>query len=133
MLSLLSGCASVANDPEDSGAWRSAQEKILIERAEKRWAALINRDFAKAYEFQSPSYRAVSSLQQFSGGFGSFVAWSGAKAESVRYDSPVVATVVVRVEYGASLPGNQGYASVRYLHEKWVYSDANWWFTAKDS
>lgn len=124
----IAACATMA--PSDSEEWRGAQRKVLTERATERWNALIKNDHEKAYGFQSPSYRAVSSLQQFRGGFGNAVTWQGAEVVGVEYDSPVSATVSVAVSYGAGVKGGGNYASVRSILEKWVYSDGAWWYVA---
>ena len=125
---MLAACATLA--PSDTEEWRKSQRAVIGERVKARWAALVQEDFKKAYEFQSPAYRAVSSLQHFRGSFGNAVAWRGAEVVGVEYDSPVSATVSVAVSYGSGVKGGGAYSSITYIHEKWVYSDEAWWYVA---
>lgn len=127
-LSVMAGCASLS--PADTDEWRDSQTIRLMERANGRWAALIAGDFPKAYEYQSPGYRAVASLQHFRGGFKGNVDWRMAQANRVQYDSPVSASVSVSVTYDASVLRGGNFRSVRDVHEKWVYSDDNWWYVS---
>lgn len=123
----LTGCAAPV--PEDSESWRSSQRERLIERAEARWQALIANDFEKAYRFQSPGYRAVASVQQFRGSFGSAVAWRAAKAKNVEYDELTSARVFVALEYASSVGGKE-YLSVKMLPEQWLFGDGDWWYVS---
>jgi hypothetical protein len=126
--SMFTGCASLT--PEDSEAWRDSQQRALVERAELRWKALISGDFEKAYQYQSPAYRAVVSMQQFKASFGGSVAWLAARAGKVEYDEPSAANVTIGVEYSAGIFGGGNYKSTRELMERWLYVDGTWWYVS---
>lgn len=129
---LLSGCASLGA-PDDitqaSPEWLEAQKPRIAERAEARWSALIAGDFDAAYQFSSPEYKSVFSLQQFRGKFGTAVVWNVARVKSVAYDHLSVAHVLVQVEYQAPV-GLQDVKGVREMTEKWLYSaDSEWYIS----
>lgn len=128
VLFMIAGCASMT--PEDSETWRASQSKKLMERAEARWKALIAGDYEKAYQYQSPGYRAVASLQQFKASFGRVVDWRMARVENIQYDDPSSVQVFVALEYAAGLKGKEEYRSVRVLPERWLYSEGNWWYVS---
>jgi hypothetical protein len=130
-VSIAAGCATSV--PEDSDAWRNAQQQVLRQRAETRWNTLVKGDLEAAYEFLSPAQRSVVSLQQYKRSIGGAVQWRVAKVDDIRYDLPTVAAVSVAVTYRFVPPGSGGkeVESVRQMQEKWLYKDGVWWYTAQ--
>lgn len=127
---LVSACATVPADNED---WRGSQRPVIKQKAESRWTAMIEGDVKTAYEYLSPDYRSVVSLQQYKKKFGAAVAWRLARVDDIRYDSPTVATVLVKLTYETDLPGARGelIQSTREMQEKWLYKDGGWWYTSQ--
>lgn len=134
----------VAADKGESGAEAPAQARdvgsnpaeddaVLRRRAEDRWRALIDGDLRAAYEFQLPSYRAVTPFEKFRSRFGRAVAWHMATAEEVSYDGPEVARVRVAVD-ASILPASTGDAirSVTRVREVWLKRDGQWWYSATE-
>lgn len=126
---LLSAC--VAMQPEDNDKWRNSQKPIIKERAESRWASLINGEIDKVYAYSSPDYRAVVALQQYKGKYGRVLEWRMAHVADISYDSPTVASVSVDVTYRAYLPGSVGkpIETNKLLTEKWLFKGGEWWYT----
>lgn len=103
-----------------------------MKRAEARWGYLIQGDHEGAYQFLSPEYRAVVTLQQYRGKYGRAAEWRVARAGHVSYDSPTVASVSVEVDYRVGHRGLRAEKTdvfSRYLTEKWLYKDGEWWYT----
>lgn len=129
----LSGCAGL-RAPDDvaraSPEWLETQKPRIAERAEARWKALIAGDLDAAYQFSSPEYRSVFSLQQFRAKFGTAVVWNLARVKSVKYDDSNVAQVVVQVEYQAPV-GLQSVKGVREMTENWLYSTGSEWYISQ--
>lgn len=121
--------SSVALDPEQG--WNEEVEKQLAARAEGRWQALIAGDYEKAYTYETPVLRSVLSLQQYQARFGSVVDWKSARVVSIKYDRDHVAAVTMAVEYEALVSLAGVVRSVREMPEKWLYSDAQWWYISK--
>ena len=126
-LGLSGGCASVPK-------WDDAQRSILEQRVRERYQALVARDFKKAWEYSTPSYRAIFSKQLYAKKFSYAVELQLTGVEVVNYDSDAaVASVVVRVmsepikqtSSASSLIG----ATPERLREKWVFSQDQWWFS----
>ena len=127
LLGLSGGCAS---GPQ----WDDAQRAILEQRVRERYQALVARDYKKAWEYTTPSYRAIFSKQLYAKKFSYAVDLELTGVEVVNYDSDAaVASVVVRV---MSKPTKQTStasmligATPRSLGEKWVFSQDQWWFS----
>ena len=127
IVGLSAGCAS-------GPKWDDAQRSILEQRVRERYQALVARDFEKAWEYTTPSYRAIFSKQLYAKKFSYAVDLELTGVEIVNYDSDAaVASVVVRV---MSKPTKQtSTASVligatpRSLGEKWLFSQDQWWFS----
>lgn len=127
---MISACATA---PADNDAWRDSQRSVLKQRAEARWQMLIEGDFKEAYGFLSPDYRSVVNLQQYKKKFGRSIDWRLARVDDIRYDSPTVATVLVKLTYATDLPGARGelIQNTREMPEKWLYKDGGWWYTSQ--
>jgi hypothetical protein len=129
------GCAGIlapaqtAIDPEQG--WTEEVQRQLAQRAQARWEAISAGDYEKAYEFETPAYRSVFSIQQYRGRFGNAVVWKSARVLATQYDESHMASVSVAVEYEAlvSLAGSM--RNVRVMAEKWLYSDGAWWYISQ--
>jgi hypothetical protein len=127
VLVLSGGCAS-------GPKWDDAQRNILEQRVRDRFQALVARDFNTAWEYMTPSYRAIFSKQLYAKKFSYAVELQLTGVEVVNYDSDAaVASVVVRV---MSKPTKQTStasmligATPSSLGEKWVFSQGQWWFS----
>ena len=86
---LLSACATpLGLTPEDQ----------VRQRATQRWQALLAYDYAKAYEFATPSYRALVSPESYRGRQGAALQRTSAKV--FRVDCPEPGKCTARVEVG---------------------------------
>lgn len=105
----------------------SAEQQVK-QRAEARWAALVEGDFHRAYEFESPAYRKVTSLERFRSHFGNAVKWRGAQVTKVTIGTTgATADVIVVLDYTSILPSGQALPGRRGLKEKWFRTDGQWW------
>lgn len=99
----------------------------LRARAEARWTALIAGDFDKAYEFETPAYRALYSAKQYRSRYGSELHWRQAKMVKADLKSPEVATVVLEVEYGFQASGQGMMDQKSLVAETWLWVNGQWW------
>lgn len=113
-----------------------AQElERLTARAEARWETLEARDFDKAWEFQTPKYRARFPQHLYKYNFSYAVEWELTEINVVAYDArAAVASVAVRV---MSEPTKQTSVASRAIgalpvtfHEQWILIDGEWWHSA---
>ena len=124
----LAGCAGSPRIAEDSQA-------RLLERAEARWLALVERDWGTAYEYTSPAYREIFSKNMYERKFSYMVEWELTSVDFVHYDArAAVASVAIGV---MSRPVKQtSAASVAIgavptrLIEQWILVDDEWWYSA---
>lgn len=117
-----------AQEGASSSSAQQSEEAILRDRVEGRWQALIARDFRSAYDFETPSYRAMNPFEKFHGRFGGAVIWHVVRIVEVRYDDPTVARVKVAVEYSAPTSwGDQAAKATTHISETWLKRDGQWW------
>jgi len=105
-------------------------EKTAGERATARWNALINRNWEKAYSYQSPNYRKTYTLEAFTNNFGRAVEWKKVKLLSEKAVSDSVVDVEIEIislfkDVGVEmmLPGQ--------FFERWQKIDGTWWYFKK--
>ena len=121
---LMSGCAALGGADVKS-------DEYIAERALQRWNALIDGDFKKAYEFESPGYRKSKSLDYYRKQFGGWVAWTGARVMHVKRLSDQLAEVRIHLEFDSYQSQTQSMQKdASYFNEKWIYTDDNWWYVS---
>ena len=122
------GCAS-------NRTLSDADRATIVDRAERRWVALEQRDFGSAYAFTSPAYRSVFTEELYRQKFSYMIDWELTSVEILNYDAgAAVASVAVRV---MSRPVKQtsaasaaiGSVPTRFV-EQWILEDGEWWFSA---
>lgn len=122
----VAGCAGLgarkADDPK----------QVLAQRAQARWQALIEGDFAKAYGFETPAYRQATPLRLYTSRFGSQLRWDKAEVMEVLPD-PDGETAVVRVMiFYTAMDALGGVINgQRPVDESWVRTGGDWWHIDK--
>lgn len=114
---LLAGCASMA--PQ-------TPEEQVRQRAEARWNALIKRDFATAYTYSPPSYRAIVPESAYRSRFGSAARWKGVQIHEVTCEAERC-TAKLRMETEVLQPPFTGQIVTTHFDEVWVREDGQWW------
>jgi hypothetical protein len=123
---LLSACASQAPAPD-------TPDKLIIERAQNRWAALLADDFETAYSYYSPGYRSTTSVIDFAFMIRTRrVRWTSAeyKEHSCAENS---CTLIFNVGFSVNepVPGMDKWDGSNITEEKWVKTDGQWWYLPK--
>ena len=115
----LGGCASMQMP--------GSPEAIVKGKSLARWEALIKGDFAGAYQFTQPAYRALASVDQYKGRFGAAAQWNDVKVVSVQCE-PERCQVVLSV--AAYLPTMTAFKEpvTTTVRETWIKEDGSWWF-----
>jgi hypothetical protein len=121
-------------DARDAETSATTQEEALAARVSARWDAMIRRDFAQAYEFLSPSYRALFPLEHMRGLTGSSVNWRSIDIESISIAGET-ASVILSLDYRLTLPPAAGLGPgedfgvlTKHIEETWVNRDGEWWY-----
>jgi hypothetical protein len=127
---LSAACATLTPDsPNDE------KVKIVTERAEARWKAIIGKDFAAAYEYMSPATRATVTPAGFKA-IASRIAYREAKVTEATCDAGNC-RVKLMITYDARAPAPsaiQGKNTVTMsgihtpLEENWVIDRGQLWY-----
>lgn len=120
LLSLLSACTSVA----------PTQNDILEERVNARWSAILAKDYATAYSYYSPGFRAKTSATDLEIKLRmQRVKWTAARFidKSCTED---VCTVNIDLNYrvASPVPGVASWDGFDKISEQWVRLDGEWWY-----
>jgi hypothetical protein len=114
------GCASVKSQ---------TAEEVVARRADERWQALIKHDFATAYTYTQPGYRAIAKQDDYAKIFGSAGEWKAAEIFETTCE-PERCTVRLRLttrvlmpKFSQSIPEIKG-----IIDETWVKDEGQWWY-----
>jgi hypothetical protein len=113
------GCASIGAGPRPA-------EQVVLERAQARWNALVERDFAAAYPYLTSGYRAVVPLQAYRRQSTGPAQWEGAKAQSAKCEA-ARCIVTVEITFRLGLPGHADRVQSAFVDETWVLEDGQWY------
>ena len=115
---LLAGCSALPP---------STAEAIVAQRAEQRWAALIDGDLEKAWEFTQPGYRAIVKQKDYRKRFGAAGQWKSVQIHGVQCE-PERCTVKLRLTSLVMVPPRINREVIGYLDEIWVRDEGQWWY-----
>lgn len=118
----LGGCATIAPlKPEDA----------VRERAQARYAALIAKDYKRAYGFLSPTYREHTSLENHMRVRPVITTYVEAKVIGVECTTDSACTARLEVtSKGVKAPGIKGVPNwpiTSVTTESWVRAEGDWW------
>jgi hypothetical protein len=103
-------------------------DKIIGQRVQARWDALIGNNWPEAYRYETPGYKATHTVEQFQGKFGQALKWKTVKIESIKVDpGKQKASVSLNVAFDAVIPNFGLQTSTSYLTETWLLEGDEWW------
>lgn len=107
-------------------------EDAVRERVEARWRALVERDFQKAYQYETPGFREAYTVPVFKGQFGDWVIWKSAKAGEVKIEG-TKAKVMVRLVYSAIVPNapQPMVENSTHVEETWMLQNLDWFHVSR--
>lgn len=113
----------------ETGTNEASARVALEERVTAKWEALIRRDFAAAYAFTSPAYRATFPLDAFQRRFAGKVAWRRIEVVAVDFTDDDAAVVGIDLHFVYYHPQrDQATDMVTFIQESWVRVDGQWWY-----
>jgi hypothetical protein len=112
------GCAS-------GGSFGGSPEKIVTERAQARWNALIDQNWAAAYPYMTPAYRAIVPLKRYGDQFTGPARWEGAKVTGAKCEEKRC-QVGVAVSIRLLMPAHSNRVDTTNIQETWVLEDGQW-------
>ncbi|WP_353235165.1 hypothetical protein [Diaphorobacter ruginosibacter] len=119
-LAFLAGCATFgAGTPEEA----------VTKRADERWAAWVKRDYAKAYEYNTPGYRGTVPYEKFVTMRGKDVRILSGKVNKVTCSSADRCEAKIELKARSALMMRQSFPKeiVTFIDETWVFEDGQWW------
>lgn len=129
VLFLLVSCGSSENKESSVGS-----EDALKVRVDSRWKDLKEGRLDKVYEYYSPEYRKLRSLESFKSSVGVSVEWVAVMINKVDIDGKH-AQVKTNITYRLRLPGAVGEQFSAEMgeidkvgSENWVWRAGQWWF-----
>jgi hypothetical protein len=128
---LMTACASTTNSTGSPKSVVAEKEsEPVVQRAEARWAAMLEHDEETAYAFYSPGYRSTTSVVDFM-----FQERSRrvqrVSAEFTGHDCTANSCKVrfnTTFEVRQAVPGLDVYTGVDEIEETWVKTQDEWWF-----
>ena len=123
VLSLLAtGCANM----------RPAPEETVRKLATQRWQALLAGKFDQAYEFATPGFRKLRSVDSYRTNRSAVpVKWVSAEVLRANCE-PTRCTVTVKVLSEPRMPGFRKLSTLESgVDEVWVLEDGQWWIFEK--
>ena len=116
---------------------KTDEERVLA-RAEQRQAALLKHDFKTAYQYMSPGYRQLNSLEQFTANYIGVYSWVSSNVKNASCEDEVC-KVNVAIEYDVGLmmgtprkPSAEKFIVPRINQETWFKLDDKWWFSKSE-
>ncbi|CAB1274331.1 hypothetical protein [Candidatus Nitrosacidococcus tergens] len=106
------------------------KEQQVGERAVARWQALITQDWQRAYNYLSPGYRGVHSLDLYKSRFGNAVHWEDIRLTETTCSEENLCRVVLSLTFtytghvGQMVPGQHQ----QIIKEKWIKEQNQWWY-----
>ncbi len=123
VLVALAGCASTPEVPQ-----------TLDERIQNKWDLLVAGDYIAAYEYYSPGYRSVTSLDRFLQAMSSrSIPWLGARLRDTGPCEPETCSARVELDYRVipRVPGGKPFESTKIIHESWIRQNNQWFYVPK--
>ena len=115
------GCASVSSDQP---------EEEVRQRAQARWNALMEGDWAQAYRYMAPSYRALVEQKRYANQFGGGAAWLAAEPVKVACAEDRC-TVEMKVTFRPVIGARTSAPATTHFDETWIREDGQWWMFQK--
>ena len=122
ILLLASGCARMVKDTR-------TPEEIVAERANARWAAVIEGQWQQAYDLLTPGYRAATDFDSYRMNLlARKINWTAASTTKVVCESAEKCTASVKIDYAlvGGLPGVSRVTSSATADETWLKLDGQW-------
>ena len=126
----LLSCSSEDNNQQTQQATEKHKIETAKERALARWNALIEKDWAKAYAFESPNYRKNYSKREFINSFGQAVTWVAIKHLSTHPINPTLTTIKLELTFNYDM-GRELIKIPSRIEERWQLIDNKWWHVKK--
>ena len=118
----LSACASLGG---------GNPQELVRQRATERWQALVAGEFSRAYNYNTPGFRAIITPDGYRNRFGNAVTWLGAEVINVNCSDADKCTAQLRIDYKPALNRQRRFKVSTHVDETWLFEDGQWWYFQK--
>lgn len=130
------GAVDLSAKPKEAGEAKplSAEEQARVDavraRSQARLNALMKRDYAEAYKFSTPAWRALHDVDRFRGGVEGSRTWQAVEVRRVECESADRCEVRVRVDTRVftAATGPKRANLTTHFSEVWIQQDKEWWY-----
>jgi hypothetical protein len=135
-LLLATGCdrkgSSGSPDGENDVVSVTKQETVE-QRAQQKWEAAVQGDWARVYDFMSPGMRKLRDKQSFVARMQkAALAYTKAEVQGAECEEESCdVTIRVYSLYRGVIQAAQGMEFDALVHEKWIWKEGAWWFVPK--
>jgi hypothetical protein len=137
-VSLLAACAT-SSGPASGNATKAGPGGVALnaspeERSIARWTLLINRNFAEAWEFQTPGARSVTGRDDYVTTMSARpVNWLGVRFIEKRCETEDSCLVSLELQFQAALGRGIGVVTApSFIAERWLRLDGAWYYAPAD-
>jgi hypothetical protein len=120
----LSACATVSQDYQEY-----LDSKAVEARVTERWDALVKRDNVKVYNYLTPSYREMTSQEDYIKSVNTRIVWDDFDIVRTRCEAQVCK---VNVESKYHIPPMFGFPrgmnATEIVRETWIYDSSDWYY-----
>jgi hypothetical protein len=134
IVATLAGCATSGvpggRDAAKTGPGGIPLDASPEERAVAKWRLLINREFAEAWEFQTPGARSAMGREEYVATMqGRPVNWLGVRFIEKRCDTEDSCLVSLEVPFQVGLGRGVGVVTApSFIAERWLRLDGAWYY-----
>lgn len=129
---VLSGCATTG--PAAGGQTKAMQSASPEVRSIEKWKSLINRDFAAAWEFQTPGARSATDRESYVATMNTRpVSWLGVRFVEKECAAEDSCLISLELQFQVGLGGRMGTVNApSFISERWIRVDGVWYYAPAD-
>ena len=128
----LSGCATTG--PAAGGQTRAMQSASPEVRSIEKWKSMINRDFASAWEFQTPGAKSATDQESYVASMNTRpVNWLAVRFMEKRCETEDSCLISLELQIQFPLGRAAGQLTVpSFIAERWIRLDGTWYYAPAD-
>ncbi len=104
---------------------------LVEQRFQKRWQALIDRDFETAYGLESQAYRDSVDLPGYVNSYHPDLVWNSVKVDKINIETKTKAVVSYRLSFTFKTDWDMVLENTDFHDEEWFFENGEWWHDKK--
>lgn len=116
-----------------AGQANEKEKDVISSRVVARWKTIVSHEFDKAYDYETPTYRAVFSRDLYVNRYGHSITWDLIDVQVVEYNNTsTVVTVMVKLKTMSMASNKTDMVDKNpvdvEIHEKWIKGKKGLWW-----